>query len=87
MSAWRVHEQDGSSGRLFGSRGGGQLLFGEGDGNGSVLGLRIAVAPEFLFHVLARVFVQDGKNLGAFFGADSLFVVGYVSVDDILEPS
>ena len=66
---------------------------------GSDPGFRIAVAPELLLGGLSGIFVEDGKNLGAAFvpafiaafmaafGADSRFVVGYVSVDDVLEPS
>ena len=70
---------------------------------GSVLGLRVAVAAELLLGGLARIFVQDGKNLGtalgaalgatfgatfgAAFGADFLLVLGYVSVNEVLEPS
>ncbi len=53
MSGWRVHEQDGSRGLMFGSRVGTW---------GSVLGLRVAVAPEFLLGVLSGVFVEDGKD-------------------------
>ena len=66
---------------------------------GSVPGFRIAVAPELALDVLARIFVKEGKDLSASLGkklitgigpalsTDSVFVVRYVSIDEVLEPS